>query len=383
MKTESYAKHEVYKDKLLKFPIQPSIISKRYNPFEKKYEKTSDIATLRYSFEEIPKSLVQQHGKLCHSQGSINQNTSEVLNNPARPYRGFWYRNKTIKASRVEEELLNQNLLKTESKARNSKKWLNSPYKIPSSNDSVGISSRRAKAKGIFPSNFGFSENSAFRNSRIFGTHARTIPNLDQIPEVGSSRTSNFQVFQNRVIYKGDCYKRYPKPPGSLKNYLIINFGHASLKVIQFISIVIILKLSFGFMNECREIKRNDYFYFSSNSLKYINDLLFKTFKKSLTWPNLVLGLVLFVFSFCHRFLLAQKELVEEAHIVYYELEEKLFQEKIVDKTFFDEEFFKMDFYNRKKIYRIRKYLYQLINTDSRILVVRNRTNLQLFVLRN
>lgn len=383
MKTESFAKHEIYKDKLLKFPILPSIISKKYNPFEKKYERTSDIATIRYSFEEIPKSLVQQHGKICHSQGSINQNTSEILDNPQRPSRTFWYRNKTIKASRAEEELANRDLLKTDSKIKNSKRWLNSPYKIPSSNDSVGISSRRAKAKGVFASNFGFSENSAFRNSRIFGTQMRTSPNLDQIPEVGSSRNSNFQLFQNRVVYKGDCYKRYPKAPGSLKNYLTINFGSGTLRLIQLISIVIFFKLSIGFMSECKRIKENEYFYFSSNSLKYISELLFKTIKKSLNFVNLVLGLVLFIFSFCHRHLLSQKELVEEAFIVFYDLEEKLLQEKIVDKTFFDEGFFKMEFYNRKKIYRIRKYLYQLINTDSRIMVFRNRTNLQLFVLRN
>jgi hypothetical protein len=80
---------------------------------------------------------------------------------------------------------------------------------------------------------------------------------------------------------------------------------------------------------------------------------------------------------------MAQMELVEEAYIVFYELEEKLFHEKIIDKTFFDEEFFKMEFFNRKKIFRIRRYLYQLINTNPRILIMRNRTNLQLFVLRN
>ena len=58
-------------------------------------------------------------------------------------------------------------------------------------------------------------------------------------------------------------------------------------------------------------------------------------------------------------------------------------EKKIVDKTFFDEEFYKMDFINRKKIVRIRRYLYQLINTDPKILFMRNRTNLQLFVLRS
>jgi len=381
MRQEPQANHEIFRDQLLKFPVPPSLISKRFNPFEKKYEKLSDKPTIRYSIEEIPESLIDQHQKICHSQGSIGNPNVEKINGKPKPDKNFWFRNKTIKDSKMGEEFHNRDILRTESKIKNSKRWLNSPYKIPSSNDSVGVSSRKVKGKPAMFSGFGFSENSVYQNSRMFGT--RTRPDLGRRQETENSRLGSYRVFQNRVVFQGDTYRRISKAQGSFKNYMIIQFGGICLKLIQFISIVILFKLTFDFINECQKIKEDEYFYFSSNSLKYINELFLKGFKKSLNLFNLFFGFVLFIFSFIHRYLLAQMELVEEAYIVFYELEEKLFNEKIIDKTFFDEEFFKMEFFNRKKIFRIRRYLYQLINTDPRILIMRNRTNLQLFVLRN
>ena len=382
MRQDSQANHEIFRDQLLKFPVPPSLISKRFNPFEKKYEKISDRPTIRYSIEEIPESLINQHQKICHSQGSFGYHHDQITNGDNKN-KNFWFRNKTIKDSKAGEGFQNRDILRTESKIKNSKRWLNSPYKIPSSNDSVGISSRRVKGKNIMLSGFGFSENSAFHNSRVFGTQTR--PNQDPMrrAENDNARLGNYRVYQNRVCFQGDTYKRIPKSQGSFKNYLIIHFGGICLKIIQFISIVIIFKLSFDFINQCQKIKEKDYFYFSPNSLKYLNELFIKGFKESLNLWNFVYGFVLFFFSFIHRYLMTHMELVEEAYIVFYELEEKLYNEKIIDKTFFDEEFFKMEFFNRKKIFRIRRYLYQLINTNPRILIMKNRTNLQLFVLRN
>ena len=233
-------------------------------------------------------------------------------------------------------------------------------------------------------SGFGFSENSVYHNSRVFELRNRTEHDFlrrTDLPE--TNRAAPLHVFQNKLIFQGDCYKTYPKGPTSFKHFCVIKFGSATLKLIQFLSMVIILKLTFDFMHECKQIKEKDYFYFSSDSMRYITELLYKAFVKFLNFTNCVCGFLLFLFSCIHSFLVSQKELVEEACLVYFELEDRLMEKKIVDKTFFDEEFYKMDFINRKKIVRIRRYLYQLINTDPKILFMRNRTNLQLFVLRS
>lgn len=377
MKHSSPISHEIYQNRLLKFPTAPSKISKRFNPFNKMYEKISDRPTIRYSIEEIPQSLIHYHNKNCHSQGSLPQENSQILEPiTKKPNQGFWYQNKTIKASRAEDFQNRRDLLKTESKPKNSKRWLNSPYQIQSSNDSLGISSRKMKGKTM--NGFGFSESSPFP----FG--ARQIQEKFRKKEGMETPTiDEVQIFDNRVFFNGDWYKRYPKGSSSLKNYLIINFGGIVLKIIQFITMIILLKLFFDFFNKSKQIKEKEYFYFSSNSIKYLSELFIKTLKQFSNISNFMLTFILCGFSIIHRYLFSQKELVEEAYIVYYDLEEKLFHEKIIDKTFFDEEFFKMDFFNRKKIYQIRKFLYQLIHTDPRIAFMRNRTNLQLFVFKN
>lgn len=176
MSREQRIQRENYRDRELVFQKLES--SKRFNPFEKRYEKRSELPTIRYSLEEQPVSNVYRQDKIRHSQGSYTQNNPGNFDysNP-RASENFYLGAKTM----LEEKKKKQNnLLRTDSKVRNSKKWLRSPYKIASSNASIGISSKRLKTK--ITSDYVFSQSSDY-NNQILAKNVRG--NLDAVIELG------------------------------------------------------------------------------------------------------------------------------------------------------------------------------------------------------
>ena len=378
MQTPQHIRVEHYKDQQLEFKMQ-SLSRCIFNPFEKTHELRSRIAFARYSVDAIGKCPLYERNDIRRSQrhlnraidlhavqsfaGSSPKDTQSQILAPMSP-ENILHPSAVTEMDIMPEGVRKRNreLLKTESKLQGSRAYLPSPYKIPPTSDSFQMSFRNAN----------------FLTQRL--KPLQSVSSFQYLQDPLSGPRIDWSQFPRRVMYNGQVYEQVRKPSPRLKEFCVVNFGGLALQLLHLVFVTLMLMVVFNFVFLCRSIKQRVFDFYWTNSLANIRSLLSKALWGSVNWQNLGLVFVLGVLAALQRYFQRQKEYVEEAMIVYLDLEALLIQNKVEDKTFFDENFCKKAFYHRPKISRIRRYLNHMINADGRIRVLRSRSNLEIFV---
>lgn len=377
---------EHYKDQKLEFKIQ-SLSRCIYNPFEKTHEAYSRVPSGRYSMDAITKSHLYQRSELRRSQGKMisaldldvltttKEMASQVGNRAEaksqilpRMSPGDWTQPGAVTELENCPEgvrMRNREILRTESKMQGSRVYLPSPYKIPPSTDSFPIS---------------------FKNTNFLAKRIKPLQSVESFERLGDAMSTeaagrvDFSQYPRRVVYNNQIFDQVKKPAPKISEFFVVNFSGLVLQLLYIVFVTLFLMMIFNFVFLCRSIKNQVFEFYWTNSFENIRLLLVKALWGSVTWQNLGIFLVLAVLAAVQRYFQRQKEYVEEAEIVYIDLESVLMAKKIEDKTFFDENFSKKAFFHRGKIAKIRRYLNHMINADGRIRVLKSRSNLEIFV---